>query len=138
LGELSPALLSAFIAERSGTGLAKTTVREGCSVLRVFLRYAHREGAVRSELWKTVEGPQVYRLSDIPRSISWEDVGRVLATADRRAPGGKRPGPPACLTSGAATQVGSGPPWVPSPSVTKVGKPRAPGAAATMSIPAPR
>ena len=45
LGELSPALLSAFVAERSGAGLAKTTVREGCGVLRVFLRYAHREGA---------------------------------------------------------------------------------------------
>jgi integrase/recombinase XerD len=90
LHELSPALLSAFIAERSGTGLAKTTVREGCSVLRVFLRYAHREGAVRGELWKSVEGPQVYRLSDIPRSISWEEVGKVLALADRRTPGGKR------------------------------------------------
>jgi integrase/recombinase XerD len=90
LHELSPALLSAFIAERSGTGLAKTTVREGCSVLRVFLRYAHREGAVRGELWKSVEGPQAYRLSDIPRSISWEEVGKVLALADRRTPAGKR------------------------------------------------
>jgi integrase/recombinase XerD len=90
LHELSPALLSAFIAERSGTGLAKTTVRECCSVLRVFLRYAHREGAVRSELWKAVEWPQVYRLSDIPRSISWEEVGEVLAAADRRTACGKR------------------------------------------------
>jgi site-specific recombinase XerD len=90
LHELSPALLSAFIAERSETGLAKTTMREGCSVLRVFLRYAHREGLVRGELWKSVEGPQVYRLSDIPRSISWEEVGMVLALADRRTPCGKR------------------------------------------------
>jgi len=90
LHELSPALLSAFIAERSGTGLANTTMREGCSVLRVFLRYAHREGLVRGELWKSVEGPQVYRLSDIPRSISWEEVGTVLGTADRRTRCGKR------------------------------------------------
>jgi integrase/recombinase XerD len=90
LGELSPALLSAFVAERSGAGLAKTTVREGCGVLRVFLRYAHREGLVRGDLWKTVEWPQVYRLSAIPRSISWDDVGKVLAAADRRTPCGKR------------------------------------------------
>ena len=90
LGELSPALLSAFVAERSGAGLAKTTVREGCGVLRVFLRYAHREGLVRGDLWKTVEWPQVYRLSAIPRSISWDDVGRVPAAVDRRTPCGKR------------------------------------------------
>ena len=44
LEELSPALLSAFTAERAGAGLAKTTVRGSCGVLRVFLRYAHREG----------------------------------------------------------------------------------------------
>jgi integrase/recombinase XerD len=90
LGELSPALLSAFVAERSGAGLAKTTVREGCGVLRVFLRYAHREGLVRGDLWKTVEWPQAYRLSAIPRSISWDDVGKVLAAVDRRTPCGKR------------------------------------------------
>ena len=90
LNEVSPALLSAFVAERSGAGLAKTTVREGCGVLRVFLRYAHREGLVGGELWKTVEWPQVYRLSTIPRSISWEDVGKVLAAVDRRTPCGKR------------------------------------------------
>ena len=90
LHELSPPLLSAFAAERSAAGLAKTTIREGCSVLRVFLRYAHREGLVRGDLWKAVEWPQVYRLSDIPRSISWEDVGKVLAAADRRTPCGRR------------------------------------------------
>ncbi len=90
LDELSPALLSAFVAERTGAGLAKTTVREGCGVLRVFLRYAHREGLVRGDLWKTVEWPQAYRLSTIPRSISWEDVGKVLAAVDRRTPCGKR------------------------------------------------
>lgn len=90
LGELSPALLSAFVAERSGAGLAKTTVREGCGVLRVFLRYAHREGLVRGDLWKTVEWPQAYRLSTIPRSISWEEVGKVLDTVDRRTRCGKR------------------------------------------------
>jgi integrase/recombinase XerD len=59
-------------------------------VLRVFLRYAHREGLVRADLWKTVEWPQAYRLSTIPRSISWDDVNRVLAAVDRRSPCGKR------------------------------------------------
>lgn len=90
LQELSPPLLSAFVAERSAAGLAKTTVRDCCGVLRVFLRYAHREGVIGSDLSKAVEWPQVYRLSNIPRSISWTEVGEVLAAVDRRTPCGKR------------------------------------------------
>jgi site-specific recombinase XerD len=90
LRELSPALLSAFVAERSAAGLAKTTVRDCCGVLRVFLRYAHREGAVGRDLSTTVEWPQVYRLASIPRSISWTEVGNVLAGVDRRTPCGRR------------------------------------------------
>ena len=90
LHELSPALVSAFVAERSANGLAKTTVRDCCGVLRVFLRYAHRASVIGSDLSKTVEWPQVYRLSDIPRSISWSEVGNVLAAVDRRTPCGKR------------------------------------------------
>jgi integrase/recombinase XerD len=90
LQELSPALLSAFAAERSATGLAKTSVRDGCGVLRVFLRYARREGLIGRDLSMTVEWPQVYRLSSIPRSISWTEVGRVLAGVDRRTASGKR------------------------------------------------
>jgi integrase/recombinase XerD len=90
LRELSPAILSAFVAERSGAGLAKTTVRGGCGVLRVFLRYAHREGLLAADLSKAVEWPPAYQLADIPRSISWAEVGLVLGGVDRRAPCGKR------------------------------------------------
>jgi len=90
LHELSPAVLSAFIAERSTNGLSKTTLSNCCGVLRVFLRYAYREGVIGSDLSKTVEWPQVYRLSTIPRSISWTEVGKVLAGVDRRTACGKR------------------------------------------------
>lgn len=90
LRELSPAILSAFIAERSGAGLAKTTVGGTCGALKVFLRYAHRQGHLRGDLSAAVEGPQIYRLSDIPRSISWAQVGQVLDAVDRRTPVGKR------------------------------------------------
>lgn len=88
--ELSPALLSGFIAERRAAGLAKTTVRGACGALRVFLGYAHRQGVLARDLSKTVEWPQVYRLADVPRSISWAQVGEVLAGVDRRTPVGKR------------------------------------------------
>ncbi len=88
--ELSPAILSAFIVERAAAGLAKSTVRDGVGVLRVFLRYAHREGILATDLSATVEWPQVYRLSSIPRSISWDDVNRVLGVVDRRTEAGRR------------------------------------------------
>jgi integrase/recombinase XerD len=90
LEELSPAILSAFVVERSGAGLARTTVRSGCGVLRVFLRYAHREGVLPRDLSESVGWPQAYRLSSIPRSISWDEVNRVLGCVDRRTPCGKR------------------------------------------------
>lgn len=90
VSELSPALLSAFVVDRSRAGLAKSTVRGTCGALKVFLRYAHRQGVLAVDLSETVEWPQVYRLSTIPRSISWAQVGEVLAGVDRRTPCGKR------------------------------------------------
>lgn len=90
LEELSPPILSAFVVERAGMGLAKSTVGGSAGALRVFLRYLHREGMVDSDLSGCVEWPQVYRLSNIPRSISWEGVNRVLAGVDRRTPVGRR------------------------------------------------
>ena len=90
LAQVSATVLSAFIADRSASGLAKTTVRDCCGVLRVFLRYIHREGVLSRDLSGTVEWPQIYKLSSIPRSISWEEVGNVLAGVDRRTPCGRR------------------------------------------------
>jgi site-specific recombinase XerD len=90
LSELSPAILTAFVAERAASGLGKATIRDGCAVLRVFLRYAQREGAIANDLSGVMDRPQFYRLSSIPRSITWEEVGRVLAGVDRRTPAGKR------------------------------------------------
>ncbi len=78
------------MVERSAAGLAKSTVRDGVGVLRVFLRYAHRQGVLASDLSEAVGWPQVYRLSTIPRSISWEDVNRVLSGVDRRSAAGRR------------------------------------------------
>jgi len=88
--ELSPAILSAYSVERARAGLARSTVRDGAGVLRVFLRYARREGVLKGDLSGAVGWPQVYRLSSIPRSISWEDVNRVLASVERRTGTGRR------------------------------------------------
>ncbi len=89
LVKLSPALISAFVVERSA-GLAMASVGLLCGALRGFLRYAYREGVLASDLSRTVDRPRTYRLSDIPRSISRAEVSQVLACVDRSSPRGKR------------------------------------------------
>lgn len=92
LADLSPPVLSGFVIEfrASGRCNSKSAVQALCSSIRVFLRYLHREGTISRDLSPLVEGPQVYRLSDIPRSISWDEVRRMLEMVDRRAVVGRR------------------------------------------------
>ena len=89
LHALSPVILSGFVTEKS-KGLSKTSVKSRCGMLRVFLRYLHRERLIATDLAPTVDAPRVYRLASLPRAITWEEVRRMLETVDRRTPGGKR------------------------------------------------
>jgi site-specific recombinase XerD len=56
----------------------------------VFLRYLHRQGLVARDLSSTVEAPPAYRLATIPRSITWDEVRRMLDTVDQRTVVGRR------------------------------------------------
>jgi site-specific recombinase XerD len=89
LSALSPAVLGGFVAERSRR-LGPTGQRDLCGVVRVFLRYLHRERLVLKDLAAAVESPQAYRLATLPRSISWDAVRRMLEAVDRRTAVGKR------------------------------------------------
>lgn len=89
VSRLTPLVLSGFIAEY-GPRVAWSTLRNACGALRVFLRYLHREGAITKDLSSLVEFPQHFRDSRIPRSISWEQVERLLGGIDRRSISGKR------------------------------------------------
>lgn len=85
----SPALLAAFIVDRC-PGMARTSRRNLCGTLRVFLRYCHREGLIDDDLSAAVEMPRTYRLADVPRSVTWDDVRRMLNCVDRRTVLGRR------------------------------------------------
>jgi site-specific recombinase XerD len=89
LEELSPAILSAFVTGAS-QGLSKNTITGLCSALRVFLRYCHREHLLGRDLSLAIERPRKYRLSSVPRSITWDEVRRMLECVDRRTGVGKR------------------------------------------------
>ena len=89
LGQLSPALLSGFMMEDVDR-LSIGTLHGRCSTLRTFLLYLHRERICPADLSRVVERPRSYRLSGIPRSISSNEVARVLAAIDRSTAVGKR------------------------------------------------
>jgi integrase/recombinase XerD len=89
LESISPLLLSAFVTESAGH-YGRTAMVGLCSSLRVFLGYLWREGIVDRDLARSVEPPQIYRLSGLPRSIGWDEVRHMLEFVDRRAPVGRR------------------------------------------------
>lgn len=89
LKALSPAVLSAFVTQ-SAQALCKTTLKSLCEQIRIFLRYLYREKIIINDLGKSLDAPLIYRLSNIPRSISWEEVGQLLDAVDVRTPLGKR------------------------------------------------
>ena len=86
---LTPAVLSGFIAECSQR-VGWSTLRNCCGVLRVLLRYLYRQRILKKDLSGIIEYPQSFRLSGIPRSITWDQVRQVLALVDRRTSVGKR------------------------------------------------
>lgn len=89
LHALSPVVLSGFMTDKSD-GLCKTGIKHRCGMLRVFLRYLHRERLIEKDLSNTLDSPRIYRLSGIPRSITWDEVRRMLEGVDRRTAVGKR------------------------------------------------
>ncbi len=89
LRHLSPVVLSGF-ATAYAERVHWSGLRNACGSLRVFLRYLHRERILTKDLSSALEHPQTYRLSGIPRSITWDQVRLVLEGVDRRTPTGKR------------------------------------------------
>ena len=89
--ELSPAILSRLRrrARRCGAGQEHGARRCRCAAGVPAVRRTG-EGVLATDLSATVGWPQVYRLSSIPRSISWDEVNRVLAGVERRTEAGRR------------------------------------------------
>jgi len=89
LKEVSPTIISSFITN-NGKGLSKSALTGLCCILRVFFSYLYRERLIRKDLSGGIESPRRYRLSNVPRSISWDDVQKMLEAVDQRTALGKR------------------------------------------------
>jgi integrase/recombinase XerD len=54
------------------------------------LIYLHPEDLTARDLSSAIESPRRYRLAEVPRSIAWDEVRRMLEAVDRRSALGKR------------------------------------------------
>jgi site-specific recombinase XerD len=89
LASASPPLLAAFLVERCA-GLERTSRRDLCGTLRIFLRYCYRERIIKRDLSAAVEVPRLHRLASVPRAITWDEVRDMLGCVDRRCALGRR------------------------------------------------
>lgn len=89
LRDLSLPILSGFLSH-SSQQLSKSTLRGLCAHLRVFVGYLYQDGQLAHDFSHGIDCPRLYRLTDIPRAISWDEVRRLLQAVDRRSPVGKR------------------------------------------------
>jgi site-specific recombinase XerD len=58
--------------------------------LRSFLRFAHVEGLIDFSLAHAVPPQARWRLAELPQTLNTEEVGRLLASCDRRTARGRR------------------------------------------------
>jgi integrase/recombinase XerD len=89
LGALSLPIITGFVTSMAGR-LGDRSMVGLASCVRVFLRYLRQEGILGRDLSKLVETPQHYRMADIPRSISWDAVQKMLDQVERRTIVGRR------------------------------------------------
>ena len=90
LNEVSPALLSSYVTERalSAWPRQQCAAIAACCGSSCATRIAKAcSGATCPARWS---GRRSTGLATLPRSISWDEVKRVLAGVDRRTPCGKR------------------------------------------------
>jgi integrase/recombinase XerD len=89
LQHLSPPVFSGFIIDLARQ-VSTSGLRSACGVLRVFVRYLYRLGVLTADISRCIEAPRTYRLSKIPRSITWDEVRRMFEAIDHRTRTGKR------------------------------------------------
>lgn len=83
-----PGLVSAFVEELHGRGLAATTVARKIAAVRGYHRFLVAEGMAPEDPTVLLEAPR--RAEPLPKALTVEDVSRLLDTPDRGSPLGIR------------------------------------------------
>ena len=83
-----PGLVSAFVEELHGRGLAATTVARKIAAVRGYHRFLVAEGMAPEDPTVLLESPR--RAEPLPKALTVEDISRLLDTPDRGSPLGIR------------------------------------------------
>lgn len=78
LDEITPTILDGYLEHRS-VYCNRKSIAGHVSVLRDFLRYAAAKGWGKPGLDKSMNSPRIYAREDIPSSIPWDDMCKVVA-----------------------------------------------------------
>jgi integrase/recombinase XerD len=71
-----------FITEFTGAHPSRSWRNDLCSYTRVFLRYLRWRGIIHADLDRVVPKLRGWRFSNVPRHLAWEDVRRLIDSAD--------------------------------------------------------
>jgi site-specific recombinase XerD len=85
--EVTPSQVDeALVSQLKQGHFARVTVRENAYSLRAFFKYAQTQGWCGSNLAEAIHGPRVFSQTTLPCGPSWEEVQRMLASAEEETP----------------------------------------------------
>lgn len=86
LAELQLEQVDAFLALKHTQGWCRVSMATAVNALRSFFRYAGEKGWCAPVLAVGVEGPRLFSQESLPVGPKWEDVQRLIASADTDIP----------------------------------------------------
>jgi len=89
LSELSAKTIHDYIIT-AAQPLHRASKKHLTSSIRSFLKFAHIKGYLKRDLIEAVPVITMRKLDRLPKSISWEDVQKIIALPDKSTPFGRR------------------------------------------------
>src|SRR5258708_23336461 len=76
--------IDAFLKDHASRGWSRKSLHALACRLRSFFRYAGRRQWCRSDFARSIELPRIYKLEDLPRPPSTEQIDRLLEDTPSR------------------------------------------------------
>lgn len=89
LDAVQPGDIEAYITQ-AGQRLCRASLQHEIAGVRGLLRFLSTDGRVRTGLDRQIDTPRVYRLEQLPRSLSWDTVTALLKSIDQKSAMGLR------------------------------------------------
>ena len=80
--DVRPDELDEYLAHGGGQRWCRVTIRNVTQALRAFFRFGAQQGWCRPDLARSIQGPRIYALEQLPLGPSWSDVQRLFAGLD--------------------------------------------------------